>query len=63
LGIYKRKWISSTGVILAFIGGTLTIFICIIANNLGWFYIDKTYGAVVSAIVFILLGNLWEKYR
>ena len=63
LGIYKRKWISSTGVILAFIGGTLTIFTCVVANNLGWFSVDKTYGAVISAIVFILIGNLWEKHR
>ena len=63
LGIYKRKWITSTGVVLAFIGGTITIFVCIIANNLGWFSVDKTYGAVISAIVFIILGNLWEKYR
>jgi len=63
LGIYKRKWISSTGVILAFIGGTLTIFTCVVATNLGWFSVDKTYGAVISAIVFILIGNLWEKHR
>lgn len=61
LGIYKRKWITSKSVILAFIGGTITIFICVIANNLGWFSVDKTYGAVISAIVFILIGNLWEK--
>lgn len=63
LGIYKRNWITSTGVVLAFIGGTITIFVCIIANNLGWFSVDKTYGAVISAVVFILIGNLWEKYR
>ncbi|MCK4979242.1 MAG: hypothetical protein KAS62_02545, partial [Candidatus Delongbacteria bacterium] len=63
LGIYKRNWITSTGVILAFIGGTISVFICVIANNLGWFSVDKTYGAVISAIVFILIGNLWEKYR
>ena len=63
LGIYKRKWITSTGVVLAFIGGTITIFVCIIANNLGWFSVDKTYGAVISAVVFIIIGNIFEKYK
>ncbi|MCK5761151.1 MAG: hypothetical protein KAH33_07645, partial [Candidatus Delongbacteria bacterium] len=63
LGVYKRNWITSTGVILAFIGGTITIFVCVIANNIGWFSVDKTYGAVISAVVFIAIGNLWEKYR
>ncbi|MDA3886322.1 MAG: sodium:solute symporter family protein [Candidatus Delongbacteria bacterium] len=63
LGIYKRNWITSSGVVLAFIGGTITIFVCILANKMGWFSVDKTYGAVISAIVFILIGNLWEKFR
>ncbi len=63
LGIYKRNWITSTGVILAFFGGTISIFVCVIAKDQDWFSVDKTYGAVISAIVFILIGNLWEKHR
>ncbi|MDA3837922.1 MAG: sodium:solute symporter family protein [Candidatus Delongbacteria bacterium] len=63
LGIYKRNWITSTGVVLAFIGGTITIFVCILANKMGWFSVDKTYGAIISAVIFILIGNLWEKSR
>jgi Na+/proline symporter len=63
LGIYKKGWITQTGVIYAFIGGTLTIFLCVIAKSYGWFYIDKTYGAVISAIVFIIIGNRVEKFK
>ncbi len=57
LGIYANGWITSLGAKLAFIGGTITIFSCIIAGKLGWFHVDKTYGAVISAIVFIMVGN------
>ncbi|MCK5641260.1 MAG: hypothetical protein KAJ19_10695, partial [Gammaproteobacteria bacterium] len=63
LGIYKRNWITSTGVILAFIGGTITIFVCVIAKDQGWFSVDKTYGAVISAVFFVVIGNFWEKYK
>lgn len=63
LGIYARGWITSGGVRLAFLGGTLAIFACIIGNRAGLFSIDKTYGAVISAILFIAIGNVWSRFR
>ena len=63
LGIYKRNWISPYAVKLAFIGGTSAIFIFMLAAKMKWFNIDKTYGAVVFAIVFIIIGNLIENFR
>ena len=63
LGIYARGWITPLGAKLAFIGGTITVFICIIAGKLGFFSIDKTYGAVGSAILFIVIGHLWTRFR
>ncbi|MBN2789846.1 MAG: hypothetical protein JXR69_06630, partial [Candidatus Delongbacteria bacterium] len=62
-GIYKKNWITETGVIYAFIGGTLTIFACVFGKSFGWFSVDKTYGAVVSAIVFIIIGNFVENKK
>ncbi len=63
LGIYKRGWISQLGAKLAFIGGSIVIFICILGNKMGWFFIDKTYGAIGAAIIFIIIGNVWNKIR
>jgi len=63
LGLYKRKWITPLAVKLAFIGGTSAIFLFLLAAQMKWFSIDKTYGAVVFAIFFIIIGNLIEKYR
>lgn len=63
LGIYKRSWISPFAVKLAFLGGTSAIFICILAAQMKWFNIDKTYGAVVFAILFIIIGNWIERVR
>lgn len=63
LGLYKRNWITPYAVKLAFIGGTTAIFVFLLAAQMKWFTIDKTYGAVVFAIVFIILGNLIEKFR
>ncbi len=62
-GIYLRPWTSKLGVKMAFIGGTLVIFICVIANRLGWFHIDKTYGSVASAIFFLFLGYVIDAVR
>lgn len=58
LGIYKRNWINPLGVKLAFIGGTIAIFICILAHQMKWFHVDKTYGAVIFGIIFIIIGKL-----
>lgn len=63
LEIYRRGLTTALSVKLAFSGGTAVIFLCIIADKIGWFSVDKTYGAVVSAIFFIIIGNLWEKFR
>lgn len=60
LGIYRRGWINSLGVQMAFIGGTVVILICVVAASYGWFSVDKTYGAVVAAIFFIALGKAIE---
>lgn len=60
LGIYKRNWINSLGVKLAFVGGTFAIFVCIIADQMGWFHIDKTYGAIIFGILFIVIGKLFK---
>lgn len=61
LGIYRRNWITVTGVRWAFIGGSSVIFICLLAQKLGWFFIDKTYGAIGAALIFIILGTLKDK--
>jgi SSS family solute:Na+ symporter len=61
LGIYKKGWINALGVQMAFIGGTATIIICVLAQSMGWFSVDKTYGAVGAAIFFIALGKIIEK--
>ncbi len=58
--IYRKGWINLLGASMAFIGGTLAIFVFIIAKNLGWFTIDKTYGAIAAAIFFIILGKVIE---
>jgi SSS family solute:Na+ symporter len=58
LGIYKRNWINPLGVKMAFIGGTIAIFICIMADQMNWFHVDKTYGAVIFGIIFVILGKL-----
>jgi SSS family solute:Na+ symporter len=58
LGIYARGWIDEFSVRLAFFGGTAAVFVCLIAGKLGWFEIDKTYGAVIFALLFIVIGKL-----
>ena len=63
MGIYLRGWITKTAAKLAFIGGTLFMFLCILAKQMGWFNIDKTFGAVGAAIFFIIVGNIWEKIK
>ncbi len=62
-GIYKKGWINALGVQMAFIGGTIVIIICILAQSMGWFSVDKTYGAVGAALFFIALGKVIEKFK
>ncbi len=62
LGIYKLNWISHYAVKFAFVGGTLSIVLSLIARKMGWFEIDKTYASIIATIVFIVIGNLYGKY-
>ncbi len=63
LGIYKLNWISQHAVKFAFIGGTLAIITSLIARKMEWFDIDKTYASIIATIFFILVGNLYSKYK
>ncbi len=63
LGIYQRGWISTDGVRWAFIGGTVAVLVNIIAKLAGWWRIEDTYMAIGAAILFIFLGNFYEKSR
>ncbi len=58
LGIYARGWVDEFSVKLAFIGGTAAVFVCLIAGRMGWFEVDKTYGAVIFAVLFLIIGRL-----
>ena len=65
LGVYARGWVDEWSVRFAFAGGTAAIFFCLLAGRMGWFEIDKTYGAVIMAIVFLIIGKLraWIRGR
>jgi solute:Na+ symporter, SSS family len=63
LGIYKKGWISTSGVRLAFLGGTLAVILNIIAKNMNWFKIEDTYVAVMAAILCIIAGNLYNRIK
>jgi len=38
------------------------IFLCLLGKQMKWFDIDKTYGAVISTIIFIIVGYVWDKF-
>jgi sodium/proline symporter len=61
-GIYFRGWIDAFSVKLAFIGGTLAVFLCIMASKMGWFNVDKTYGAVIFTLIALLIGFIRRKF-
>lgn len=63
LGIYKLNWISKHSVQFAFIGGTLAIIFSLVAKKMGWFEIDKTYASIIATIFFIILGNIYSKFK
>jgi len=63
LGIYKLNWISEYAVRFAFIGGTLAIITSLIARKMDWFNLDKTYASIIATIFFIIVGNLYSKYK
>jgi len=61
LGIYKSRWVSSLAANLAVTIGTAAILICVIANRLQWFSVDKPYGAVATTLFAILFVNVYER--
>ncbi len=63
LGIYQKGWISTDGVRWAFMGGSITVFINILAGLMEWWQFEDTYMAIGSAIVFIILGNYYSKRK
>lgn len=63
LGVYKLNWISQAAVRFAFTGGVLAIILSLIARKMGWFDIDKTYASIIATVFFILIGNLYSKYK
>lgn len=60
-GLYFRKFVTPLGVKLSFILGTLSVFAAMYAKNQNWFDIDKTYGAVATTIVVIILSTLGDR--
>uniref|UniRef100_A0A7C3N8P2 Sodium:solute symporter family protein n=1 Tax=candidate division WOR-3 bacterium TaxID=2052148 RepID=A0A7C3N8P2_UNCW3 len=59
--LYFKGLITKTGVKLSFIGGVVVIFLCLLGKQMKWFDIDKTYGAIVSTLIFIAIGYIWDK--
>lgn len=62
-GLYFKGWITPFSVKLAFIGGTIAVFVCIIADKLKWFHVDKTYGAVIFTLIAIVIGYFVKKIK
>ncbi|HAN78292.1 MAG TPA: hypothetical protein DCQ31_11260, partial [Bacteroidales bacterium] len=60
-GIYMRGYITPFTVKLAFVGGTAAVFLCLIADKFGWFHMDKTYGAVIFALIAVVIGFIKKK--
>ncbi len=63
LGIYRRGWISNHGVRWAFAGGTASVLLAVAGNKLSWFTVEETFVGVGSAVVFIIAGNLWSRFK
>ncbi len=63
MGLYSKRWISAAAVKAAFTGGTLCILAATIANKQGLFKVNETFIGVGSAIFFIIIGNLWTRFR
>lgn len=59
--LYARKMVTPLGVRLAFIIGTVAVFFTMIAQQRGWFEVDKTYGAVITTLAVILLSTLGDR--
>jgi SSS family solute:Na+ symporter len=61
LALYARKLVTPLGVRLSFIIGTVAVFVTMIAQQQGWFTVDKTYGAVVTTLLVILFSTLGDR--
>jgi SSS family solute:Na+ symporter len=59
-GIYKNQWVSSLAATLAFVIGTAATLLCVLANRLHWFSVDKTYAAVVTTLFVLILVKMCE---
>lgn len=62
MGLYAKKWITVDAVNFVFIGGTAAILISVVANAFDLFTLDQTFVGVGSAVVFIIMGNLYSKF-
>ncbi len=63
MGLYYRNWISKEAVSLSFTAGTVAIGLSILAAEKGWYDIDKTFAGVIVAIISIIVGNYWSKFK
>ncbi len=63
MGIYQRGLISTDGVRFAFVGGTIAVFINILAGLLELWKIEDTYVAIGSALIFIIIGNIYSRKK
>jgi SSS family solute:Na+ symporter len=59
--LYARRLVTDLGVKLSFVIGTVAVFVTMIAQQKGWFSIDKTYGAVIATLVVILLSTAGDR--
>lgn len=59
--LYARRFVTDLGVKLSFVIGTVAVFVTMIAQQKGWFSIDKTYGAVIATLVVILLSTAGDR--
>jgi peptidoglycan/LPS O-acetylase OafA/YrhL len=62
-GLYKKNWISANSVKLAFIGGSIVTLVFVVLQKYNIFDFDKTYAAIISALIFITIGNLYSTYK
>jgi len=63
MGIYASKWISRHAVYFSFSAGTFAVAISLLAKHQGWFNFDKTLVSVVASVIFIIIGNLYSRFK
>ncbi len=61
MGVYAKRLVTPTGVRLAFALGTASVLLSVAAQGLGWFSVDKTYGAVVVTLSVVLISTAVER--